>query len=167
MADILNDEQRLNLQKMISVNNAEDYTEHIRKTKQSNLIRTDVNHLLFLKTKYKRLAETNKDEFVRICTGQCKFLFNNYTDIFNKLIKNYLEPKILFSFLDVLKEIEDGKLDQHEGSYKVGELLKKIYIDSAMRKSYDMDNKHKDSAVKIVKPKKISYKEYKIMMNKE
>ena len=36
--------------------------------------------------------------------------------------------KILFQFIDVLNKIEDGKMDQHEGSYEVGLLLKKIYV---------------------------------------
>jgi hypothetical protein len=40
-----------------------------------------------------------------------------------------LDIHILFTFLDVLKEIEEGHLDQHEASYKIGMLLKQMYID--------------------------------------
>ena len=47
--NVLNNEQKLNLQKMISANKCDDFTEKIREIKQSNLIRTDVNHLVFLK----------------------------------------------------------------------------------------------------------------------
>ena len=42
---------------------------------------------------------------------------------------------MLNKFLNVLKQIEDGKIDQHEGSYMVGTILKEIYIDSALKKA--------------------------------
>ena len=40
---------------------------------------------------------------------------------------------ILTKFLDVLKLIEDKKIDQHEGSFKIGKYLKEMYIDSAQK----------------------------------
>ena len=42
---------------------------------------------------------------------------------------------ILFRSFDVLRDIEDGKIDQHEGAYEFGMLLKKIYVDSALKKA--------------------------------
>ena len=39
----------------------------------------------------------------------------------------------------ILREIEDGKLDQHEGSFKVGKILKSIYVDSALKRSEKLD----------------------------
>jgi hypothetical protein len=62
-------------------------------------------------------------------------LFLNYTDIFNKIKKDEIDLQILFQFLDVLQKIENGLLDQHEGSFEIGTLLKKIYIDSALKKA--------------------------------
>ena len=50
-----------------------------------------------------------------------------------------IESYILFQFLDVLKNIEEEKIDQHEGSFKVGKLLKEIYVDSALRKAKKLD----------------------------
>ena len=41
--------------------------------------------------------------------------------------------------MDVLKDIEDGKLDQHEGAYAFGTLLKQIYVDSALKKAEKMN----------------------------
>ena len=173
---ILNDDQRLKLQEMIKANDAEDFTEHIRKNRQSGLIRTDVNHLLFLQNKYKRLRETNNDEFNRICINQCNFLYNNYTDIYNKIMKNIIDIKILYSLLDILKLIEDGKMDQHEGSYKVGEILKQIYIDSAIRKSEKIDKslykQEQNRGSKKIQneppvPRNISYNEYKLRMGEK
>ena len=53
----------------------------------------------------------------------------------NKIKKDEIDLVILFQFLDVLDKIERGELDQHEGSFEVGTLLKKIYVDSALRKA--------------------------------
>ena len=39
-----------------------------------------------------------------------------------------------------VKDIEDGRLDQHDASYKVGTVLKEMYIDSALKK--DKQNPH-------------------------
>ena len=64
--NILNDDQRLNLQKMISANDAEDFTEQIRNNKQSPLIKTDVNHLLFIKNKYSQLEKSDPEEFNKV-----------------------------------------------------------------------------------------------------
>jgi hypothetical protein len=165
---ILNDEQRLNLQKMIQANSSEDYTEHIKNSKHSQLIKTDVANLLFIKKKYNDLLTTNPDEFDNKCVSECQFLFNNYTDIFNKVKKDLIDLNILGHFLEILKKIEDGNIDQHEGSYLVGELLKKIYIDSALRREQKIDNEQKSnkkkSRKKLNDPKNISYKQYKTLI---
>jgi hypothetical protein len=63
------------------------------------------------------------------CIREASFLYKNYTTLFNRLLRDRLDIQILFTFLGVLKEIEDGKLDQHEASYKIGMLLKQMYID--------------------------------------
>ena len=42
---------------------------------------------------------------------------------------------ILLQLINVLHYIEDGAVDQHEGSVMVGKLLKEIYIDGAVRKA--------------------------------
>ena len=132
--NILSESQRLNLQTIMNENNIEDNTNNIKLTKHSLLIRADVNNLVFIKKKHKLLEKNNPDEFDKICISECQFLFNNYTDIFNKIKKDIIDLNILDYFLKKLKKIEDGELDQHEGSYLVGDLLKKIYVDSALRR---------------------------------
>ena len=42
-----------------------------------------------------------------------------------------------------LQAIEEGEIDQHEGSYEVGKLLKELYIDSALRRETKRDKKRK------------------------
>jgi hypothetical protein len=166
----MNSEERLNLQKMIKVNDVEDQTGLIRQTKHSDLIREQVKDLMYLKTKYPRLAKSNPGEFETMCLSKCQFLFNQYTDIFNKVNKGEIDFAILNQFLDVLKLIEDGKIDQHEGSFKVGKLLKHLYVDSALKKTEKMDeieNKKnsKKNNKEPVTPREISWHEFKLKNN--
>jgi uncharacterized FlgJ-related protein len=165
---ILDKQQKLDLQGMIKANETEDVTQQIRENKQSNLIRTDIKQMLFLKQKYTRLAKSNPNEFDKMCVSQCQFLFNNYTDLFNKIKTDTLNLTIMDKFLNILKRIEDGELDQHEGSYLVGQHLKELYIDSAMRnqQKIEANDRKKKVQKKPTAPEKIiSYKDFKKMQN--
>jgi len=127
----MDDNQRLHLQKMIAANNVEDNTGLIRKLKHSHVLREDINNLIMLKAKYPDNPESLHLEGM----SECNFLFTYYTDIYNKIRKDEIDLKILFRALDVLRDIEDGKLDQHNGAYEFGVLLKQIYVDSALKKA--------------------------------
>lgn len=127
----MDDNQRLHLQKMITANNVEDNTDLIRKLKHSHILRDDVNNLIMLKAKYQDDPEKVHLEGMT----ECNFLFTYYTDIYNKIRKDEINLKILFDAFDVLRDIEDGKLDQHEGAFKFGTLLKQVYVDSALKKA--------------------------------
>ena len=127
----MDDNQRLHLQKMISANNVEDNTDLIRQLKHSHVLREDVNNLIMLKAKYPE----DPDQLHLEAMAECNFLFTYYTDIYNKIRKDEIDLKILFRAFDVLRDIEDGKLDQHEGAFEFGTLLKKIYVDSALKKA--------------------------------
>jgi len=127
----MDDNQRLHLQKMITTNNVEDNTVLIRQLKHSNVLREDVNNLIILKSKYPDDPEKLHLEGMT----ECNFLFTYYTDIYNKIRKDEMDLQILFRSFDVLRDIEDGKLDQHEGAFEFGTLLKKIYVDSALKKA--------------------------------
>tara|TARA_B100001057_G_scaffold337852_1_gene338613 strand:+ start:659 stop:1168 length:510 start_codon:yes stop_codon:yes gene_type:complete len=166
----MNSTERLNLQKMINANDVVDQTENIRREKHSSKIREDVKTLVELKQKYPRLERTNPIEFDKLCVNRSSFLFNNYTDIFNKVKKDEIDLTILDNFLIVLKSIEDGKCDQHEASFKIGKLLKEMYIDSALKKSNKLDQKlekeqKKNKKPKEAKPVNISWKQYKEQTN--
>lgn len=169
MSNILNNQEKLDLANMIKANDTDDCTENIRISKQSELLRIDTKQLIALKQKYLRLSQTNPNEFDKICVNQCNFLFNNYTDIFNKIKNDTLNLDIFFKFLDILKKIEDGVLDQHEGSFLVGKYLKEIYIDSALKNQEKIDKKNRHKKVQkkpiATNVKNISYKDYKILQN--
>ena len=163
----MNPEERLHLDKLIKANNVEDNTENIRKLKHSEKIKDDIITLLKLKTDYQRLARTNPSQFDTMCINRCSFLFNNYTDIFNRIKKDELDLQIMFQLLAVLKAIEDGKLDQHEGSFLVGALLKELYVDSALRKAEKLDEQNKEEKVEPKKPEvQISWKQFKAASQK-
>ena len=156
----MNEEQKLQLQQMISANNVSDQTELIRKLKHSQIFREEINKIMVIKKKYtKEEEELIKEE----CIQECSFLYTYYTDLFNKIRKDEIDLSILFQFIDVLKKIEDGEVDQHEGSFLVGTLLKEIYIDSALKKAdklnkqYDLEKKEEEAPP----IKNISWKQFK------
>ena len=150
---------RLNLQKMINANDVQDQTNVIREKKHSQIIRKEVNQLLTLKKNNSKLAIEHKDKFDELCILNCNFLFANYMDIFNKVKKEEISIDILNKFLDVLSDIENGNVDQHEASFTVGKYLKELYVDSALKRAEKIDKS-------IEKPEErehlnISWREYK------
>jgi hypothetical protein len=159
----MDDNQRLQLQNMIKVNNVEDQTDLIRNLKHSQVLRNDVNNMIMIKAKYRG----DDEKITQECINECNFLFTYYTDIFNKVKKDEIDINILNKFLDVLRRIENGELDQHEGSFLVGTLLKELYVDSAIKKA-DKLNEIYDNQV-INEPKKaivqMSWKQFKKVNN--
>ena len=153
--------QRLQLQNMIKTNNVEDQTQKIRSLKHSSILRNDVNNMIFIKAKHR-----GDDEKISVeCAKECNFLFSYYTDIYNRLKKDELSVELFFKLLDVLKSIEDEELDQHEGSFKVGTLLKEIYIDSCLKKSEKLDQlQASEPTIQNKKPEiNVSWKQFKTL----
>jgi hypothetical protein len=157
----MDDMQRLQLQNMIKANNVEDQTIFIRDLKHSQIIRNDVNNLIMIKAKYRGDENKIHEEGVK----ECNFLFTYYTDIYNKIRKDEIDIGILNKFLDVLKRIEDGELDQHEGSFLVGSILKELYVDSALRKADKLNVEDEPKEVQKKPEFKMSYSQYKKMYN--
>lgn len=158
----MDDNQRLQLQNMIKANNVEDQTELIRNLKHSQIIRNDLNNMIFIKAKYRGDDEKINEE----CIKDCQFLFTYYTDIYNKIRKDEIDIGLLNKLLDVLKRIEDNELDQHEGSFMVGTILKKIYIDSALKKAEKLNENEEEKPVQKTAEHNVSWKQFKMMTNK-
>ena len=151
----MDESERLQLQNMIKTNNVTDQTELIRQLKHSEVLRENVKKLIMLKSVYKN----DPDRLNIEAMSECYFLFNYYTDIYNKIKKDEINLEILFQFFYVLEKIEKNELDQHEGSFEVGTLLKKIYIDSALKKA---DKLNDNSTVQeINKGIDITWKQFK------
>jgi hypothetical protein len=164
---IMNDKQRLQLQNMIKANNVEDQTSLIRELKHSIILRKEVNQMIKIKAKHTSEdgLKRDEDQIYSESASECSFLFTYYTDIFNKIRKDEIDIGILNQFLDVLRKIEDGELDQHEGSFLVGSILKTLYVDSAIRKGEKLDEQNSDEVKEP--PKKpevsISWKQFKAL----
>ena len=156
-------QQRLNLQNMIKEYNSEETTDKIRELKHSKYLQEDILKLNKFKRKYRRLAKTNKQQYKTMAEKHCSFLYNNYTNIFHRFLKDELNINILLQFVKILERIENGDIDQHEGSFEVGTILKKLYIDSALRQ----DKNREAGKKKVVKKKKpinnITWKKFKMM----
>ena len=158
----MDDKSRLHLQKMVKEYGSEETTDKIRELKHSKLIKQDVERLLEIKRKYVRM---DRKTLLTMCENQCGFLWKNYTNIFNKLFNDYLDLNILNKFIMVLSKIENGTYDQHEASALVGQILKEIYIDSAIKEG-DIKEKRRNKNKKKEKKrsvKKITWREFKQM----
>ena len=158
----MNVNERINLQKMIDENNVDDFTNDIREKKHSDKIKKDVDKLLDI-MRNDNLSENELDD---LCVKNCLFLFNNYTDIYNKVKKNEINLNILWKLLDILKKIENYELDQHSGSYEVGKLLKEIYIDGVLKKEKKLNENENENKRKITN-NLLSWKEYKKLLSKK
>jgi len=157
----LNNAERLDLKRLVDEMECENNTETIRKIKHSVRIRDDIRKFEVLKKSRADLRRTDETAFIELAKVECVFLYDNYTDIFSKVAKDELDLLIMTKLLHILKMIEDGDVDQHEGSVLVGKMLKELYIDSALKRA---DNLDKENAT-AVEPKEegvcISWKEYK------
>lgn len=161
----MNPQESLTLQRMIKENDVVDQTNNIRKLKHSEDIKRDIIRINVLHEREKNLKIENKAEFDNLLRNECSFLYNNYTDIFNKLKNEEINVELLLLFVKKLASIENGETDQHNASYEIGQILKQIYIDSALKRSEKTDseiiqNVKKEPAIKI------NWKQYKTMMSK-
>ncbi len=158
---VLTNDERFNLKKMINESDCDDNTDNIRRLKHSVLMRDDIRKLDTLKNTHADMKNNKNDDFIVLCQNDCKFLYANYTDIFNKLVKDELDLTIMTKLLTVLKLIEDSKVDQHEGSVMVGKILKELYVDSATKRLDNLDKEHEKEPMS--EGKAISWKQFKQM----
>lgn len=127
--------ERLDLKQLMRNHDGEyqDNTEGIRKLKHSDLILADIRTMETLKTEFSNMRKENPDEFASLCQRKCSFLYNSYTDIFNRLYKDVLDVKLMADALATLKRIENGEINQQEGSVQMGQLFYKVFVSSAVQ----------------------------------
>ena len=82
----MDDTQKELLNKMIKENNTEDNTSKIMKLKHSELIRRDVSVIQNIKRKSRSNDFATLDNEAR--SQNCGFLFQQYPNIYNKLLLN-------------------------------------------------------------------------------
>ena len=160
---MLSDNDKYQMKIMSEKNNVVDQTDKIRELKHSAEIRTCIIALLRLKNDHAELLKTNKPEFEKLALAECGFLFHNYMELYNIMLKGDMTPDVLFNLLDVLEQIELGKCNQYEGSVKVGSLLKEIYIDHKLAETARLDEKYAKTPKQT--GKNINWAEYKSLGN--
>lgn len=154
--------QSLNMKALMESDDYVNNTDRIREIKHSELILGDIGKICELKKTHPKMKVVEEEKFKYLCQTSCPFLYSNYTDIFNKVVNDELDLKMMVEFVQTLKQIEDGAIDQYDASVKVGTILKEMYVDSAMRKGAKMDEKYGGGEPKkYVEPKAMSWLEFK------
>jgi hypothetical protein len=151
--------QGLNMKALMESDDYVDNTAKIRELKHSELILEDVGKICKLKKTHHHMRMVEEDKFNHLCQTSAPLLFNSYTDIFNKVMKDEINMELMVIFICILKQIEDGQLDQYDASVQVGTILREMYVDSAMRKAEKLDSLNEKPA--FVEPVKMSWAEYK------
>ena len=157
---VMNKNEVLKLNDMIQEGDCVDNTDMIRELKHSPIITKNVTTILQIKKKYN--LNKNNDNTVDFksldeeCLKECRFLFDNYTSIYNKLLRDQIDLPVFYKFLFYLKKIEDGELTFYQASYEIGTLLKSMYVDPIIQEK----EKEKENG-RNVKP--ITWNEFKNM----
>lgn len=149
----IDEKMSLHLNNLISDTNIEQTTDRIRELKHSVKIRESVYEILGIKKNYSRLS---KERIEKMCVSRCHFFHLHFRDIFYKVLREEIDISLLFKFINILEKIETGVLNQHEASFQVGTILKRIYIDSALKRNNKL-NKNEEKKGKR-KEKKLEKK---------
>lgn len=160
----MNENERKRLQHLMDHNKDqyEDNTEGIRSSKHSTLIAIDIQKMTKLK---KEKADLDNEAILSLCKKKCSFLYNSYMGIFNKVFKDELDLGLMSETLLYLKKIEDGEINQQEGSVMMGKLLHKIYVsDKTGNKIKETQDENTEDLITLNEGNQISWKEYKIAM---
>ena len=131
---------RIDLKKLMKAGEHDyvDNTDGIRRLKHSDLIAADMKKMQDLKVSHASMRTNSPDDFSDLCQKKCSFLYNAYTDIYNRLFKDQLDVNLMLDALRTLKQVETGKINQQEGSILMGQLFYKVFVSNAI--------KHEDSA---------------------
>jgi len=153
--------QGLNMKALMESDDYVNNTDRIRELKHSESILADIGKVCEIKKLHPHMRMIEEEKFNHLCQTSAPFLFNNYTDIFNKVVKDELNMEMMVKFIFILKQIEEGVLDQYDASVKVGTILREMYVDSAMRRGDNLDKENADKAPIFVEPVKTTWKEFK------
>jgi hypothetical protein len=139
----ITNQDRIDLKRVMSNMDYTDNTAYIRRAKHSTQIQQGIMDLVTFMKAHPEVTEGD-DPFVM--EDQAKvaspFLYENYRDIFRRVLRNEVSFPMLAKIIEVLKAIEEDRVDQQEGSIKVGKLLKEMYLDSAVRHGDNLDKKY-------------------------
>jgi hypothetical protein len=167
--------EKLDLKRLLDDNEYQDNTDYIRSIKHSGKIESDICQFGYLKNLFfgslpedltvfsveeSKAKHTAFEDMVKL---NCSFLYTVYPDIYKKMMKDELDLTIMIRLVEILKQIEDNKVNQHDASVRFGKILKELFIDSAMKRGENLDEEHKNDPEnkKREEGTKLSWKEYK------
>lgn len=155
-----------------SVSDAErayvDHTDRIRGDKSAARLRADVSAIDVVLRQSLTLKTADIDE-VRdwVFTESQRVapsLLAEMPVVFTKLLCGEVDVPLFLTLIDVLEEIEDGKITQKEGDARAGKLLFRVFIDkksaAAAREEQEREERGEEAAADGG-AKKLSYSEFK------
>ena len=159
--------ERLNLKKMLAHSQEfVDHTEEIRRVKHSGLLLDGLRDIEKLKRLNRDIQSSDPTTFEDMCREAAPLMHDLYRDLFRKLVKDEINLVILVKLIRVLELIEQGQVDQNEGSVMVGKVLKDLYVDSAIREGDRLDKERaleQEDAKEPKEPaKNISWKQWRL-----
>jgi hypothetical protein len=153
--------QGLDMKALMESDDYVNNTDRIRQVKHSETILENIGKLCEIRKKHPHMRMMDEHGYTELCRNTTPFLYNHYTDIFNKVVKDELNMEMMVKFIFILKQIEEGVIDQYDASVKVGTILKEMYVDSAMRRGDNLDKLHESEAPTFVEPVKMSWADFK------
>ena len=158
----MNPQERVQLDKMIAAGNVEDVTSEIRKKKHSGVLKSELGSIRrILADRAAGALDLTEEEITNMCDNYAPYMRVHYTDLFLRARKGDLDFDIMDNLIAVLERIENGSIDQHEGAHEVGTLLKRLYIDSALKRSDRLDDVDAATESADSEPIDVSYAQYK------
>lgn len=133
MLNNMNDNEKKELERLVKENDTKDFTESIRERKHSTILRQDI--LRFYKLKYDNPIKVSEEELRKATINQCEFLYKNYREIFEIVLTKDMNLSLMMRLLEILEKIENKELNQHEGSFLLGNILKSIYVDTKLEET--------------------------------
>ena len=84
----MNTAERLELDRLVKENGVTDSTQEIRNRKHSRPLKDSVDKMIKFKKEERLLLEKDPDAFDALLVRECSFMFNYYTDLYNRLKKD-------------------------------------------------------------------------------
>ena len=153
--------QGLNMKALMESDDYVDNTAKIRELKHSELILADIAKICEIKKNHHHMRMVEEEKFNHLCMTSAPLLYNSYTDIFHKVMKDEIDMQLMVKFVCILKQIEEGQLDQYDASVQVGTVLRDMYVDSALRRADKLDHEHSSEQTQFVEPVKMTWADFK------
>ena len=154
----MDNNRKRELERLIQENDTKDQTQSIKERKHSSKLRDQVLTLYAIKYKQQHKSMEAMQEMIK---RECEFLYTDYRELYEILTTKHMDLGMMLKMLELLGNIENSKMTQHESSFALGQMLKEMYIDPKINQRVEeLDD---NNEVIDVEPIELSWKHYKIM----